>query len=96
MSGGSGGGIEEAPLDGNYYVRQNGSWIDLKTALSNLGVEVDEAIDGGNFTTGVGVAANNEVLDGGNFTTGTTNSTVAGVVDGGDFVTGGSGSTYNL
>ena len=40
--GTSGGGIEEAPLDGNYYVRQNGSWIDLRTALSSLGVPVNE------------------------------------------------------
>jgi hypothetical protein len=37
-------GIPEAPEDGNYYVRQNGAWIDLSTALSTL------AVDGGNFS----------------------------------------------
>ena len=34
--------IEEAPQDGNYYVRQNGAWVNLSTALS-------AAADGGNF-----------------------------------------------
>ena len=32
----SSGGIPEAPQDGNYYVRQNGSWINLRSALSAL------------------------------------------------------------
>lgn len=34
--------IEEAPQDGNYYVRQNGAWVNLSTALS-------ATADGGNF-----------------------------------------------
>lgn len=37
-----GGGIPEAPQDGSYYVRQNGAWVNLSTALS-------AAADGGNF-----------------------------------------------
>ena len=32
----SGGGIQEAPQDGNYYVRQNGAWVDLATALAAI------------------------------------------------------------
>jgi hypothetical protein len=27
--GGNGGGVEEAPLDGKMYVRQNGTWVEL-------------------------------------------------------------------
>lgn len=34
--------VEEAPQDGNYYVRQNGAWVNLSTALS-------ATADGGNF-----------------------------------------------
>lgn len=36
-TGGS-GGIEEAPADGNYYVRQNNVWVNLNDALTALGV----------------------------------------------------------
>jgi len=31
-------GVEEAPEDGNYYVRQNGSWVLLTDALTSLNV----------------------------------------------------------
>lgn len=34
----SGGGIPEAPIDGNYYVRQNQSWVLLTDALTALNV----------------------------------------------------------
>lgn len=34
----TGGDIPEAPLDGNYYVRKNGQWINMLTALQDLGV----------------------------------------------------------
>jgi len=90
-----GGGIPEAPIDGNFYVRQNGAWIDLRLALSSLGVPVDEPIDGGNFTSGFSSAANNNILDGGNFTTGASDSSRLGTVDGGDYTTGSSGATYD-
>lgn len=36
--------IPEAPQDGNYYVRQNGAWVNLATAIANL------TIDGGVIT----------------------------------------------
>ncbi len=37
-TGGSDGGIPEAPLDGAYYVRKDGQWINMLTALNDLGV----------------------------------------------------------
>lgn len=41
--GGGGGGIADAPSDGNYYVRQNGQWINLSTALQDLGLDAGNA-----------------------------------------------------
>jgi hypothetical protein len=35
----AGSGIEEAPNDGNYYVRQNKVWVELSEALGSTGVE---------------------------------------------------------
>lgn len=34
-------GVEEAPQDGNYYVRQNGAWVNLQTALDAMGLTID-------------------------------------------------------
>jgi hypothetical protein len=56
--------IPEAPQDGNYYVRQNGAWINLSAALFALN---DQIIDGGNLTTGSSTG-DDEIIDGGNFT----------------------------
>lgn len=78
-------GIPEAPQDGNYYVRQNGNWIDLKIALSALGVDVQEPVDAGNFTTGFTPATNNVVYDAGNFTTNTSDATTTDTLEGGSF-----------
>lgn len=61
-SGGGGGGIEEAPMDGNFYVRQDGQWINLIDALSGLG-----NIDAGDFTTGIADTNNPTELNGGDF-----------------------------
>ena len=41
--GGGGGGIGEPPDDDKYYVRKNGEWIDLLTAIQDLN------LDAGNF-----------------------------------------------
>ena len=38
VSGNDEGGIPEAPLDGNYYVRKDGQWVNMLTALTDLGV----------------------------------------------------------
>jgi hypothetical protein len=59
---GTGGGIEEAPLDGNFYVRQNGQWVSLTdalTAISNL--------DAGDFTLGIAETTQPGELNGGDF-----------------------------
>ena len=87
----SSGDVEEAPLDGNYYVRASGAWVKLVDALAALGVEFNEPIDGGNFTTGGSIAITNTVLDAGNFTNGATAAINDDVVDGGNFTTGQTG-----
>lgn len=53
--------VEEAPLDGNFYVRQNGQWVNLQAALDSL---AGRTIDGGDVTTGTS-AGDGTVLDGG-------------------------------
>jgi len=42
-AGGGGGGVEEAPNDGNFYVRKDGDWIELRSAIESLN------LDAGNF-----------------------------------------------
>ena len=59
--GGGGGGIPEAPQDGSYYVRQNGSWVDLVTALDAVN---GRTIDGGDITTNTS-AGDGTTIDGG-------------------------------
>lgn len=76
-------GISEAPLDGNYYVRSSGAWVNLTDALSTLGVEFTDPVDAGNFTTGLGTAINNQIYDAGNFTDGTSAATGSDTIDGG-------------
>lgn len=39
---GGGGGIEEAPDDGKFYVRKNGEWIDLETVLQNVNLNAGD------------------------------------------------------
>ena len=78
-------GVEEAPIDGSYYVRQNGQWIDLKIALSALGVEVQEPVDAGNFTTGFTSATNDTTYDAGNFSNGASGAVSSETLEGGAF-----------
>lgn len=59
---GGGGGFEEAPLDGKYYVRQMGSWIELPGG----GTPIGGALDGGDFDTGLSIG-NQAEIDGGDF-----------------------------
>lgn len=65
QDGGSTGTISDAPIDGIAYVRKNGSWIDLGTALEEL-YPTFHVRDGGNFTTGASIG-HSEIYDGGNF-----------------------------
>ena len=37
------GGIEEAPKDGNFYVRKDGDWVELRSAIESF------SLDAGNF-----------------------------------------------
>ena len=57
-------GIEEAPEDGSYYVRQNAAWVNLADALADLN---QRNIDGGDFTANTTTADSNYTLDGGSF-----------------------------
>lgn len=61
-SGGGGGGIEEAPKDGNFYVRQDGQWVNLADAISSL-----FNLDAGDFTTGIAETTTPTELNGGEF-----------------------------
>lgn len=63
-------GIEEAPVDGNYYVRRMGQWIGLVQALQSLGVSTSKPADGGSFTTGQSEAISDIAFDGGNISNG--------------------------
>ena len=59
----SGGGIADAPADGNYYVRYNGTWVNLIEAINMINL----LSDAGNFTTGEATTANSYIYDGGDF-----------------------------
>lgn len=71
-SGGDGtsgtGGIEEAPLDGNYYVRSEGKWLNMVDVLDGLGYMRSDVLDGGDFTNVITDATDDAVVDGGDFT----------------------------
>lgn len=75
--------VEEAPLDGNYYVRASATWVKLTDALAALGVMFVEPVDAGNFTTGLGTAITNRLYDGGDFTSGASSATDSNTLDGG-------------
>lgn len=59
----SGGGIADAPIDGNAYVRISGQWMLLSHAIQAL-------VDAADFTTGDSGAITHAQLDGGNYRTG--------------------------
>lgn len=63
----SSGGIEEAPMDGNYYVRSSGEWLELVSVLDSLGYMRNDTLDGGDFTNVTTDATDDAVVDGGNF-----------------------------
>ena len=59
-------GIADAPADGNYYVRHNGTWVSLAEAFNAISL----MSDGGDFTTGDAQTLNGYILDGGDLTEG--------------------------
>ena len=80
-----GSGVEEAPQDGKYYVRQNGAWIDLQVALGQI-TTPDTNVDGADFTQGVTTAQNSNAYDGGDFTGGGSTASDNTFLDGEVFV----------
>jgi hypothetical protein len=56
-------GIGEAPIDGNFYVRYNGQWINMIEAINLINL----LTDGGNFTLGEAETVDRYIYDGGDF-----------------------------
>lgn len=87
VPGDSSEGIGEAPVDGNYYVRANGQWVNLVDALAHLSIgdggDFSPFGDGGNFTTGYAGTAYPGILDGSDLTADTTDAVDEDVYDGG-------------
>ena len=83
------GGIPEAPCDGNFYVRHDCRWIELKCALEHLmigdGGQFSPQGDGGNFTTGYYGSAYAGEYDGGNLIDGSTDAVDNTHLDGQEF-----------
>jgi hypothetical protein len=77
----AGTGIPEAPNDGKYYVRQNGTWIDLQVALGQI-TTPGTNVDGADFTQGITTAQNTNTYDGGDFTTGSSTASDSTFLDG--------------
>lgn len=71
-------GMTEAPQDGNYYVRQNGAWINLADAMYAIN---NALVDGGNLETGASTGGD-ATFDGGDLETGTSTGTNS-AIDGG-------------
>ena len=63
IPGDSSEGIGEAPIDGNFYVRSNGQWINLIEAINFINL----LTDGGNFTLGEADTVDRYIYDGGDF-----------------------------
>ena len=63
VPGDSSEGIGEAPIDGNFYVRSNGQWINLIEAINFINL----LTDGGNFTTNEADTIDSYIYDGGDF-----------------------------
>lgn len=79
---GGGGGISDAPSNNNYYVRYNGSWVDLSDALDAIAGLADIR-DGGDFSQGTSTTSGTQTYDGGDVTLTTSAATDASVLDGG-------------
>jgi hypothetical protein len=39
---GGGGGLSDAPEDGNFYVRQNGEWVNLLEAIGQVSLDAGD------------------------------------------------------
>ena len=88
VPGDSSEGIGEAPVDGNYYVRYNGQWVNMIEAINMINL----LTDGGDFTQGEAFTVDSYIYDGGDLTANTSDTgeqipPVEGYedLDGGDF-----------
>lgn len=81
-TGGGGGGISDAPSNNNYYVRYNGSWVDLSDALDAI-TGLADIRDGGDFSQGTSTTSGTQTYDGGDLTLTTSAATDASVLEGG-------------
>jgi hypothetical protein len=106
-SGEGGGGIPEAPIDGQQYARQDATWTVVQAVGGKGGIE--EAPMDGNFyvrqngswidlkeaLSSLGVPVD-EPIDGGNFTTGFSAAATSTPADGGNFTTGSSSAEHGV
>lgn len=73
-----------APSNSNFYVQQNLEWVDLGTALTEVGF-LSDIIDGGDFGLTLALGSDDDVFDGGDFSTTTASGTTSEALDGGIF-----------
>lgn len=73
-----------APSNSDFYVQQNLEWVDLGTALTQVGFLAD-IIDGGDFQLTIALGSDNDVFDGGDFGTTTAAGSTTEALDGGVF-----------
>ena len=70
VPGDSSDGIGEAPIDGNFYVRYNGQWVNMIEAINLINL----LTDGGDFTQGEAFTVDSYIYDGGDLTSGTSDT----------------------
>lgn len=70
VPGDSSDGIGEAPIDGNFYVRYNGQWVNMIEAINLINL----LTDGGDFTQGEAFTVDSYIYDGGDLTNGTSDT----------------------
>lgn len=63
VPGDSTAGVGEAPIDGNFYVRYNGQWVNMIEAINLINL----LTDGGDFTQGEAFTVDSYIYDGGDF-----------------------------
>ena len=70
VPGDSSDGVGEAPIDGNFYVRHNGQWVNMIEAINLINL----LTDGGDFTRGEAFTVDSYIYDGGDLTNGTSDT----------------------
>ena len=70
VPGDSSAGVGDAPADGNFYVRYNGTWVNMIEAINLINL----LTDGGDFTQGEAFTTDSYIYDGGDLTNGTSDT----------------------